>query len=88
MSDSAKLQPSGSLRIGFLKAKIKAPDDFDTMAAEEIADLFEGPVEERPAKSDRIVKSSNPPLPRTRATWDSAAAPSAGHAEHRRPGQL
>ena len=29
-------------RIGFLKGRIQVPDDFDTMFAEEIADLFEG----------------------------------------------
>lgn len=29
-------------RIGFLKGKIKVPDDFDTMFAEEIEKMFNG----------------------------------------------
>ncbi len=29
-------------RIGFLKGQITVPDDFDTMFADEIADMFEG----------------------------------------------
>jgi prevent-host-death family protein len=29
-------------RIGFMKGQIAVPDDFDTMFAEEIADMFEG----------------------------------------------
>ncbi|MGF6812878.1 prevent-host-death family protein [Paraburkholderia sp. Clong3] len=29
-------------RIGFLKGQIKVPADFDTMAADEICDMFEG----------------------------------------------
>ena len=29
-------------RIGFLKGKIKVPDDFDTMMAEEIIEMFYG----------------------------------------------
>jgi prevent-host-death family protein len=29
-------------RIGFLKGKIKVPDDFDTMFADEIEKMFEG----------------------------------------------
>jgi len=29
-------------RTGFLKGKIDIPEDFDTMAADEIADMFEG----------------------------------------------
>jgi antitoxin (DNA-binding transcriptional repressor) of toxin-antitoxin stability system len=32
-------------RIGFMKGQVKVPADFDTMAADEIADLFEGNVE-------------------------------------------
>ncbi len=27
-------------RIGFLEGKLRAPDDFDTMAADEIAEMF------------------------------------------------
>lgn len=29
-------------RIGFMKGQIKVPADFDTMGADEIADMFEG----------------------------------------------
>jgi antitoxin (DNA-binding transcriptional repressor) of toxin-antitoxin stability system len=29
-------------RIGFLKGKFEVPNDFDTMFAEEISDMFEG----------------------------------------------
>jgi prevent-host-death family protein len=29
-------------RIGFMKGQLKVPADFDTMAADEIADMFEG----------------------------------------------
>ncbi|MEM5439887.1 type II toxin-antitoxin system Phd/YefM family antitoxin [Paraburkholderia diazotrophica] len=29
-------------RIGFLKGQISVPDDFDTMGAESVADMFEG----------------------------------------------
>ena len=29
-------------RVGFLKGKIRVPDDFDTMCGEEIRQLFEG----------------------------------------------
>ena len=29
-------------RIGFMKGQLKVPVDFDTMAADEIADIFEG----------------------------------------------
>jgi hypothetical protein len=29
-------------RIGFLKGKIKVPDDFDTMMADEIETMFSG----------------------------------------------
>jgi len=29
-------------RIGFMKGQIKVPDDFDTMMAEEIEDMFYG----------------------------------------------
>ena len=29
-------------RIGFLKGKIKVPDDFDTMGSENVQQLFEG----------------------------------------------
>jgi antitoxin (DNA-binding transcriptional repressor) of toxin-antitoxin stability system len=29
-------------RIGFLKGQISVPDDFDTMCAESVADMFEG----------------------------------------------
>ncbi|MBQ9565638.1 MAG: type II toxin-antitoxin system prevent-host-death family antitoxin [Synergistaceae bacterium] len=29
-------------RVGFLKGKIKVPDDFDTMAQAEIKQIFEG----------------------------------------------
>lgn len=31
-------------RIGFLKGKIKVPDDFDAMCAEEIEKMFSGEV--------------------------------------------
>ena len=30
-------------RIGFMKGKIRVPDDFDTMFADEIREMFEGP---------------------------------------------
>ena len=29
-------------RIGFMEGQFQVPDDFDTMFAEEIADMFEG----------------------------------------------
>jgi hypothetical protein len=29
-------------RIGFLSGQIQVPDDFDTMFADEIVDMFEG----------------------------------------------
>lgn len=29
-------------RIGFMKGSFRVPDDFDSMGADEIADLFEG----------------------------------------------
>ncbi len=29
-------------RLGFLEGQIEVPDDFDTMFADEIADMFEG----------------------------------------------
>jgi prevent-host-death family protein len=29
-------------RIGFMKGQLKVPADFDTMGADEIADMFEG----------------------------------------------
>ena len=32
-------------RIGFMKGAIKVPDDFDTMFADEIAEMFNGPEE-------------------------------------------
>jgi prevent-host-death family protein len=31
-------------RIGFMKGEFTVPDDFDTMAAEEIALMYEGPL--------------------------------------------
>ena len=34
-------QPKKS-RIGFMKGRIRVPDDFDTMGAEEIKRMFEG----------------------------------------------
>lgn len=37
--DSAKLPPR---RLGGLEGRFTIPDDFDTMCANEIADLFEG----------------------------------------------
>ncbi len=38
--DTAETRPKR--RIGFLKGKIKVPDDFDTMFAEEIEKMFSG----------------------------------------------
>jgi prevent-host-death family protein len=35
-------EPKAVRRIGFLKGQISAPDDFDTMFAEEIAEMFYG----------------------------------------------
>ena len=35
-------KPKQQKRIGFLEGQFKVPDDFDTMFADEIADLFEG----------------------------------------------
>ncbi len=32
-------------RIGFMKGEIKVPDDFDTMLAGKIAEMFNGPDE-------------------------------------------
>jgi hypothetical protein len=37
-----KTAPRIPQRIGFMKGESIVPDDFSTMAAEEIADLFEG----------------------------------------------
>lgn len=37
-----EVKPDVSKRIGFLKGKIKVPDDFDTMMAEEIEEMFYG----------------------------------------------
>ena len=37
-----KIEPRAPRRIGFMKGEGSVPDDFDTMAAEEIADMFEG----------------------------------------------
>ena len=38
--ESAELD--GRRRIGFMKGHFRVPDDFDSMGADEIADLFEG----------------------------------------------
>lgn len=35
-------EPKAVRRIGFLKGQISAPDDFDTMFAEEIEEMFYG----------------------------------------------
>ena len=35
-------EASTSRRLGFLKGPFKVPDDFDTMMAEEIAEMFNG----------------------------------------------
>lgn len=35
-------EPANIRRIGFMKDEIEVPDDFDTMAADEIQTLFEG----------------------------------------------
>ncbi len=37
-----KIEPRVPQRIGFMQGAGTVPDDFDTMAAEEIADMFEG----------------------------------------------
>ena len=34
-----------SKRVGFLAGKIQVPDDFDTMLADEIVEMFEGSTE-------------------------------------------
>jgi len=36
------VQDAAERRIGFLKGKIKVPDDFDTMMADEIEEMFYG----------------------------------------------
>ncbi len=36
------VQETGARRLGFLRGQFTVPDDFDTMFAEEIADMFEG----------------------------------------------
>jgi prevent-host-death family protein len=36
--DAAETKPKS--RIGFLKGQLRVPDDFDTMCADEILDLF------------------------------------------------
>ncbi|GHU37967.1 antitoxin [Betaproteobacteria bacterium] len=33
-------EPAQKKRIGFLKGQVKVPDDFDTMCADEILELF------------------------------------------------
>jgi antitoxin (DNA-binding transcriptional repressor) of toxin-antitoxin stability system len=33
-------EPAQKRRIGFLKGQVKVPDDFDTMYADEILELF------------------------------------------------
>ncbi|WP_332460119.1 hypothetical protein [Caballeronia calidae] len=38
--DAEVEKPRG--RIGFVKGQLKVPDDFDSMGANEIADMFEG----------------------------------------------
>lgn len=35
-------KPKETRRLGFLKGKISVPDDFDTMAAQEIERMFQG----------------------------------------------
>jgi len=36
-------EPQKDPRIGFMKGHISVPDDFDTMMADEIAEMFYGP---------------------------------------------
>jgi prevent-host-death family protein len=38
-------QQSAPMRLGFMAGEIAVPDDFDTLAAAEIAALFDGVVE-------------------------------------------
>ncbi len=35
-------EPGAERRLGFLQGQIQVPDDFDTMAADEISNLFGG----------------------------------------------
>ena len=35
-------EPKAVRRLGFLKGQVSAPDDFDTMFAEEIEEMFNG----------------------------------------------
>lgn len=50
-------------RIGFLEGQFRVPDDFDTMMADEIRDLFEGKEDGsglwRPREEDERASASN-----------------------------
>ena len=37
-----RAEPHGKRRIGFMRGLFRVPDDFDSMGAEELADLLEG----------------------------------------------
>ncbi|MFM7635001.1 MAG: hypothetical protein ACKO7Z_05355, partial [Cyanobacteriota bacterium] len=39
-------------RLGLLAGQCSVPDDFDRIASEEIADLFEGACASRPGRTD------------------------------------
>lgn len=43
---SSKTDKPKKRRLGLLEGKLKVPEDFDTMFAEEIRELFEGPEDE------------------------------------------
>jgi prevent-host-death family protein len=44
-----KIEPRLPQRIGFMKGEGTVPDDFDTMSADDIADMFDG-VDQSAAK--------------------------------------
>jgi len=45
LADQAGVVQAKRLRLGSLKGQFSVPDDFDRMAKEQIADLFEGIAE-------------------------------------------
>lgn len=57
-SDLMVIEQPRLRRIGFMKGMGSIPDDFDTMCAKEIADMFEG----LPLNADRAVAEHGGPV--------------------------
>lgn len=55
---------TGKTKLGFLKAEVRIPDDFNSMASREIRSLFEGEI------TDLDELSAPPSAPSS--TWPSA----------------